>query len=185
MTRLVARLLLAVMIFPTSILFFFILMVLVSGRGNPSLSEVVVVWATTLTYIGLYWLWLWRNSIRWTMGRVVATAGMSVGAIALGLAAYLVLRKQAQIPEEPAAILGGVVTPIAWVIGTILLWRENDRERAARLAKLSEATVACPLCGYNMTGLHDTRCPECGHHPTLQEFIASQHDSPDREMART
>jgi putative transposase len=31
----------------------------------------------------------------------------------------------------------------------------------------------CPHCGYNMTGLHEARCPECGTQYTLNELFAS------------
>ncbi|MDB5303490.1 MAG: hypothetical protein JWM97_1039, partial [Phycisphaerales bacterium] len=38
--------------------------------------------------------------------------------------------------------------------------------------------VVCPTCGYNLTGLTATRCPECGSQFTLDELMAAQ---PGRE----
>jgi predicted Zn-ribbon and HTH transcriptional regulator len=32
--------------------------------------------------------------------------------------------------------------------------------------------MACPNCGYNLTGLREARCPECGSQFTLDELFA-------------
>jgi hypothetical protein len=34
--------------------------------------------------------------------------------------------------------------------------------------------VVCPNCGYNLTGLSGTRCPECGKQYTINELLAEQ-----------
>jgi tRNA(Ile2) C34 agmatinyltransferase TiaS len=63
------------------------------------------------------------------------------------------------------------------MLGTLLIWRETPVERAERLAHLTEAAQAstphCPRCGYNMTGLTQARCPECGSQYTLDALIAA------------
>ena len=34
--------------------------------------------------------------------------------------------------------------------------------------------MVCPACGYNMTGLRATTCPECGASYTINELAALQ-----------
>jgi len=102
---------------------------------------------------------------------MIVTNGFTVGA-ALGgfLAAWL-------IPEygwRSVWYVGGLV-PIVWVLATVLLWRETAAERLARMSKLaSHPTMLCPFCGYNLSGLREARCPECGASFTLDELAASQ-----------
>jgi hypothetical protein len=36
------------------------------------------------------------------------------------------------------------------------------------------STVVCPLCGYNLTGLRQAACPECGDTFTLDQLAAAQ-----------
>ena len=43
------------------------------------------------------------------------------------------------------------------------------------MSKLTSAlTILCPVCGYNLTGLREARCPECGGTFTLDQLAASQ-----------
>jgi hypothetical protein len=74
----------------------------------------------------------------------------------------------------PALLVGGGVPPIVWVLATVLIWRETPQERMQRLAAGGAGTLACPICGYNMTGLREARCPECGVGMTLDELVAAQ-----------
>jgi hypothetical protein len=66
--------------------------------------------------------------------------------------------------------------PIVWVLLTVLIWRETAGERIARLKTAGSQIVSCPLCGYNMTGLIESRCPECGSRYTVDELLASQRE---------
>jgi len=52
-----------------------------------------------------------------------------------------------------------VVTGAAAVLFTFLLWR-SGYVRGWRAARSTPPT--CPACGYNLTGLSECRCPECG-----------------------
>ena len=72
-------------------------------------------------------------------------------------------------------LLGGGTVPIVWVLATVLLWRETNAERVARMSNLiGNPTVVCPFCGYNLSGLREARCPECGNSFTLDQLAASQ-----------
>ena len=49
-----------------------------------------------------------------------------------------------------------------------------------RIKAAGTDSICCPVCGYNMTGLHESRCPECGSQFTLDQLLAAQ---PDRDKA--
>src|SRR5687768_8144850 len=42
---------------------------------------------------------------------------------------------------------------------------------AAPNARAPDHDVACPLCGYNLRGLADPRCPECGYAFTWEDLL--------------
>ncbi len=52
-------------------------------------------------------------------------------------------------------------------------WRETRAERANRLRLMGVNAIACPSCGYNLTGLSEARCPEYGSRFTLDQLVAS------------
>jgi hypothetical protein len=54
-----------------------------------------------------------------------------------------------------------------WMATTMWLWPMG------RVDDLSEAGPKCPQCGYLLVGLRQTRCPECGHEPTLDQLWAA------------
>ncbi|MCC7290726.1 MAG: hypothetical protein IT449_01540 [Phycisphaerales bacterium] len=56
------------------------------------------------------------------------------------------------------------------VLFIFLVWR-NGYVKGWRAAR--EAPPMCPACGYQMTGLKQCRCPECGRDYTLDELWKS------------
>jgi hypothetical protein len=114
--------------------------------------------------------------VRWTPARERNTVLAGVAALAGGVALAVALATVAPaMPHVIAALIGGGTVPIVWVLATVLLWRETPAERLARMSNLvGNPTVLCPICGYNLSGLREARCPECGASFTLDELAASQ-----------
>jgi lipopolysaccharide biosynthesis regulator YciM len=56
-------------------------------------------------------------------------------------------------------VLGFIAT------GSILLYRI-----VARRLPVSTSSDRCTQCGYDLRGLHNSRCPECGH-PTAPDTV--------------
>lgn len=54
---------------------------------------------------------------------------------------------------------------IAFFIAAVAVWRPGRTLQSTEHAKL-----ACSQCGYDMRGLAEPRCPECGRVYTLDEF---------------
>ena len=147
-----------------------------SGRGPPTAPDVSILWAVVYAFVATYWILLWRSTVRWTRARVLNTALAGLLAIGGGGAiAGAVIAISRLIPYGIAMLLGGGSVPIVWVLATVILWRETPAERLARMSNLvSNPTVLCPVCGYNLSGLREARCPECGGNFTLDELAASQ-----------
>ncbi len=122
-------------------------------------------------FVAAYWLLLWFRSIRWTRERVLLTVGASVFAIGSGsLGAWWVGLRD----DEVGAFVSGPIAIFSWLILTVFIWRDTRRERARRIDVRAGGALVCPVCGYNMTGLRQTICPECGATYTIDELVASQ-----------
>ncbi|RMD60813.1 MAG: hypothetical protein D6824_08860 [Planctomycetota bacterium] len=185
MTRLICRLVLAMLLLPTAGAVFLLLMapVMVQPPGTSRLWWMLLAWLGVYTYITAYWTLLWNGFVRWTRLRLWAAAAAWPVGLALGAAFGLGFQRlTAGAPLEAAVLVGGGVPPIVWTLATVLLWRETPRERAARLAALGGGSVLCPLCGYNLTGLHEARCPECGASFTLERLFAAQPGRDERTL---
>jgi len=180
MTATIARLILAMLILPATgavfLLTFIALLARSAGGGPPPVSSVAITWTVVYTFVATYWILLWRSTVKWTRARIRNTALAGLLALACGGAfAALLVAVSRVIPYGIAMLLGGGTVPIIWVLGTVLLWRETPAERITRMSRLvSNPTVLCPVCGYNLSGLREVRCPECGASFTLDELAASQ-----------
>jgi hypothetical protein len=179
-TATIARLILAMLILPVTGAVFLLTFIAVvarsGGQGPPTVWAVGTLWMIVYAFVATYWILLWRSTVKWTAPRVRNTALAGLAALAGGAAlALAAITMNRQIPPGAAVLLAGGTVPITWVLGTVLLWRETATERLARMSKLVSApTVLCPFCGYNLSGLREARCPECGASFTLDELAASQ-----------
>jgi hypothetical protein len=174
MTATMARLVLAMLLLPASGAVFLVAFIVCHGPLAPTAGRLMLVWFIVYAFIAVYWISLWYNCVQWTIRRAFHTIAATGIALAMGVAIGVVcMSVNGRRPEEIAILIGGGTVPITWVLGTVIAWRETTAERAERLARLG-ATVVCPLCGYNLAGLRDTRCPECGSTFTLDQLAASQ-----------
>jgi DNA-directed RNA polymerase subunit RPC12/RpoP len=113
--------------------------------------------------------------VPWNRRRVGRTAVATVLSVAGGVAvAYGCRAINRQVPPPIAVLLGGGTVPITWVLSTVLVWRETAAERLARLTAQGMPVIACPLCGYNLAGLTEARCPECGGRFTLEQVMLAR-----------
>jgi hypothetical protein len=181
MSRLVSRILLTILLFPSAALF--LLVAFIFLERSDSMSDETAITISTLAtalYMAGYWLLLWHKSVVWTSRRVRLSwwcgAGATICGAALGGAIKLVMPYN----DELAIFVGILVATVLWIIASICIWRETPAERAGRLSRAGADAVVCPTCGYNLTGLHEARCPECGAQFTLDELLASQ---PNRAAA--
>ncbi len=184
MSRLVARILLSMFMFPLGVMLY----ALTTGIAESALrgtafpargEEAMFLAADVVTWAGVaaYWCLLWRGSVQWSPARVSGTAAAAVAAVVVGGAVAAVISAAFVGGSEKVGFilfLGGVLAILLWLVATIFLWRETAAERAARVGAGGGSSVACPTCGYNLTGLAEARCPECGSRFTLDELLAAQ-----------
>ncbi|MDB5331604.1 MAG: hypothetical protein JWP03_2755 [Phycisphaerales bacterium] len=183
MSRLISRILLAVFLLPLSAMVYLAVFVpmsvrmlwLPSGRFIPWFGAGLAAW----TFMAIYWWLLWRGSIRWSRRRIGLSFGFAFPALLVaGTIGYLLGQRE----EEFGCFMGSALAPLLWIVSTIFLWRETAAERKERLHAAGHGAVVCPTCGYNLTGLTTTRCPECGGQLTLDELIAAQPARESREL---
>ena len=178
MSRLIASILLSILLFPLAAVVFLVVFIVFAQSFDRN-GEVALVSAGVLTwgFIAWYWVFVWRKTVSWTPKRIARTLYAALAAAGAGLIAGIMI---GGIEEEIGFFIGSVVPPLLWLVVTVLVWRETDAERSARLrAALGAAgpdrpAIPCPTCGYDMTGLKSTRCPECGSEFTLDELLAAQ-----------
>jgi fucose permease len=169
MSRLIARILLAILMFPLAAILHLIVYIMTWDLGQDPMSIVVSLLATSV-FVGAYWTLLWRGSVRWTRRRVTQTFAAVAAALALGAVVGVGV---GTFERDTGTFCGGATTILFWVVLTIFSWRESPQERADRL-RGAAGGIVCPNCGYNLTGLTSTRCPECGTPFTLDELLANQ-----------
>lgn len=179
MTRTVARLILAMLLLPCTGAVFLLLMFLTvsrsTGPGPPSVGGLLLMWFLLYLFVGAYWVVLWHDMVPWNRRRVLLTGLATVVALGGGCAVALaLLAVNRQVPPPMAVLVGGGTVPITWVLSTVLIWRETAAERLGRLTAHGMPVLACPLCGYNLAGLTEARCPECGASFTLEQIVLAR-----------
>ena len=150
--------------------------------GNPNPGEMLVAWTATHAFVVVYWIAVWRSQVVWTTRRRMHTfAAVGLGVIAAGIGMG-VLREFVGLPIEPTIMFSNALFPVVFVLATVLAWRESPAERHARVIERGTDTVSCPICAYNMTGLREAKCPECGAIFTLDELLTSQAKEKGEEL---
>jgi len=173
MSPLISRILLAVLMIPVALLLDLMLYLVIDSPlfGN----DRTATWTSNLTavgFIGGYWLLLWRRSVRWTPTRVQRTWLYAGAAMLTGAGAGWCVG--IQIDTDVGIFVGSFLACFLWLLATLFIWRETPAETAERLSPAATQAIVCPTCGYNLTGLSEPRCPECGTKFTINELIASQ-----------
>jgi hypothetical protein len=117
-----------------------------------------------------------RPPIRRTVAQRLAplsAVGLSVATVVLAAYVHDVIGNRFFGYGDTA--IGGIWLVAISVLIWIWLWAVRQRHR--RRAVIGEdglAQVNCVECGYNMLGLREPRCPECGRLYTIGELIAAQ-----------
>lgn len=187
MSRLVSRILLSMFMFPLAGLFYLtvggIIDQMLQGISYRSREMEVFLIGGMLTWavVAAYWFLLWRSAVIWNSRRVIGTSIAAAGAIGIGFLAGAAATG-AMGQESFGAFIGSVLTILLWLIATVFLWRETAAERARRVTASSRSAITCPTCGYNLTGLTESRCPECGSKFTLDELLALQQPKVEVEI---
>jgi len=177
MSNLIVRLLLSILLVPLALIFFVVLGV-ISNRGGRTESFWIAALATW-SFVAVYWIVLWRQAVRWNSTRTGLTV---IVAFISALISFAIATLLDGIERGFGDVIGSMTAPLLWLAGTVLVWRESAVERMERLRSRGSKVLVCPACGYNLTGLREVRCPECGMQMTLDELIAAQPSQAGAEL---
>ena len=173
---------LAILMLPAAaLLYLIVLFVGFETRFLPNDLEFHAANVVTAAAVAIYWHLIWLPTMAWHRRRAVATAISAAAAVVLGLAIGFMF---AWVDDEFGIIVGGITSITSWLIATCFIWRESAAERASRLRSCGVETIACLQCGYNMTGLREPTCPECGASFTLDELLRGQQSRDAAELSR-
>ena len=176
MSTLLSRIMLALLMLPLATLIYVVVIVTLTQFAGgfafgPTAAGFVFADLVTAAFVATYWMLLWRRTVRWTRRRIGFTIGAAFGALtpALILGGLVTF-----VNNTFGAFISGVTAILLWLTLTIFIWRETRAERMARIRSHSGELIVCPSCGYNLTGLRQPSCPECGATYTLDELVALQ-----------
>ena len=175
MNDLLCRILRSVILTPLAIGLFVVLLIVI-GEVFRLRQEFGLIWAVIFTaaFVVFYWLGTWRHTVHWTPRRKIMTVfsiALLIGLLALPLIDANPSRRR---PWREIMVIVGLLGIPLWLAVTVAIWRETPAERVQRLQASSGKALFCPKCGYNMTGLYESRCPECGERFTLDQLLAAQ-----------
>ena len=182
MSATIARLILSTVVMIATPALYCTLLFLIMSSMRPRFSELdvfIIADGVFGVFLVFAWLLIWRSEVRWTRMRVRLTV-LSVFA-ALLPAAAVGITIELTIPYsdgEAGVVFGAITWALTWIPLTVFCWRETKVERANRLRMMGINAIVCPTCGYNLTGLREASCPECGSRFTLDQIVASlaKHD---------
>ncbi len=174
MSQLLARLLLAMsVVIATPIVYVISFVLIENSLLRADAQALLAADFVSAAFLVTSWILVWRRQVVWTTRRRFVTVLSVVWSAVPGLAIALLMYSAIRGPDELAVIIGGMSWSVVWLASTALVWRENPAERTTRLKQIASGLVQCPHCGYNMTGLEQARCPECGTRYTLNELFAA------------
>jgi hypothetical protein len=188
MPQLIARLLLTIFLVPLTVIVAIVTTIVcveVRPFGNVrDATMAITVCLVTWGFFAIAWVAIWMRGVKWTPTRKTLSISWPVisALVAMGVGFAF-----GTWQREAGYFFGSVTAPLVWVFGTILIWRETDAERKSRQRAAHADVITCPTCGYNLTGLSEARCPECGAKFTLNDLYADQPDrveaAADREIS--
>ena len=174
MSGTLVRTILALACLVSTLVICFLIFVMLESNG-PYEQAMIISVLVTAVYFVIVWTWVWYGVVNWTNRRKKIMIFLALGIIVCTIVVANAIGAT-QNRRHTQLILGGLgggsFFIFAWTIGTVLLWKETAEERASRMENLGVDGVSCPACGYNMTGLKNATCPECGKVYTVDQIVA-------------
>lgn len=126
----------------------------------PNVNRMLAVYVIATAMSLVVPIWTWR------MGYPTMILGGLAMVTCIWLASLFItiILWLAGVTPYPLAFWGGLGLScfgnilIALLTALVVRWHPPHR-------------MHCPKCGYDLGGVNEPRCPECGHHFTQQEFI--------------
>ncbi|MBX3403955.1 MAG: hypothetical protein KF699_11150 [Phycisphaeraceae bacterium] len=129
----------------------------------------------------ILWPLIWVRAVRWTSLRIVATLAWTAGSLLLAGAVFvgwiILAAVTGWMDEDYASAICVPLAMILWPLGTVFIWQDRLGDRAARSRAAQREGVKCPGCGYALSDIRSTTCPECGRTFTVRELVVGGEQS--------
>ncbi len=104
------------------------------------------------------WMMIWRRQMLRSRRPVAGILVIAIASAAGGYAAWYVT-------DDSWLHLGEIIGPwfamSVWIAGTAFAWRRPPLEIESDAAG-ARLVIRCPKCGYDLRGVRELRCAECG-----------------------
>ncbi len=126
----------------------------------------VCVYTLVATLTVLIWLRIWWGAVAWSQRVLWKTVLWAMALMVVPSLGILISGKWHSFLDTIFYFIPVIGWGI-WMAGTVRYW-------PMKIASgVNGMTPKCLQCGYLLTGLRGTRCPECGDEPTLDELWAA------------
>ncbi len=126
-----------------------------AAKNNPD-GEALAITAIVAV---VFWIMTWRRATAWSRTVLWKTTLLTVLLIAVPVGAFWIHKGRSFESVVLALAFSGWGI---WLMVTVSIWPSVERIDLG-----GRATPRCLRCGYLLTGLTATRCPECGDEPTI------------------
>ncbi len=138
----------------------------------PEIAYTVAVAGALFVLHVLAWTLIWRREVNWSpsvllwTGAIAVAGALGIVAVPFALLVWLQDEDMVEAALAPATALGSLAT-----IGLLTVAWTRKAERAVGESGATRKAVPCPRCRYNLAGLSEARCPECGGRFTLEQLL--------------
>ncbi len=134
--------------------------------GIPELPAIIGTYTLCAMLMIAIWLWIWWRAVVWSSS-VLLKSILSGMILMMAPSLSILLVSRSNNIFETLAYFTPIIGWGLWMAGTVRYWPMKVAPGVNGL------TPKCLQCGYLLTGLRGTRCPECGDEPTLDELWAA------------
>lgn len=119
------------------------------------------------------WMGIWRRSVYWSASRRLGTLIATIVCIAMAFAVTFFIDQSTARWAGAGSMFGAIVWAYTWVPATLIIWRDRASDLGIKNGDIGSISPRCVNCGYNLTGLREARCPECGTQYTLDVLLTT------------
>lgn len=168
MTPTARRILASIGAIPITVGLFLIAVIAISSLFNIAHpASLALAYTLSAAIFTLLWMLIWGGLVVFRREVIWGTVGWAALLMLLPCA-VIVLLPNLSSPLSEARDLAPLLGWGVFMIVTVSRWPIHDT------SDLPSSGPRCPSCGYALTGLTRTRCPECGREPTLEQLWQAQ-----------
>lgn len=167
MARWGIRLVLTGLLFPLGFLILVVALRFCAARlGFSTHQSMQISGFLTFCFAIVSYILIWRGMVQWNTFRQRGTVAAVALAHPIGIPLGVLL---ARGDDDFGWFLSAVLPIGVVVLASLVFWVQFPIKQ-----KRASVSVPCPKCGYDLRGLFEARCPECGSRFTLEQLVITQ-----------